>query len=197
MTVIYRFNSIGCYFKTCTNVTNHRSRVGYSILFCTWLIRLWDIVLRTLSSISHLQGKSLLTPFAPQLAAKHGVFLGTQSWSSGPSRFSCLLPFRFALPFSFFNCVLLFCLRFGFCLFSFSIYYFFAFSFFNFTYSFFFIVCVFFFICVSFLVCLFFFCLRFNFFICVSFFLFAFSFLFVFEPSGPRYYGFFVRNLLK
>ena len=62
--------------------------------------------------------------FAPQLlqnmaASEELRGAITQSWSSGSSHFSCLLPFCFALPFSFFICVLLFCLRFAF-LFTFS-----------------------------------------------------------------------------
>ena len=86
----------------------------------------------------------------------------TQSWSSGPLRFSCLLPFCFAHPFSFFICVLLFCLRFAF-LFAFC---FLVCDFFFFNFRFFFFVCVFFFFNLRFLFLFafsFFFCLRFLF----------------------------------
>ena len=83
-------------------------------------------------------------------------------------RFSCLLPFCFALPFSFFICVLLFCLRFAF--FNLHFLFFVCVFFFKFAFSFFclrflFFICVFFFF-----VCVFFFYLRFLFFICVFFF---------------------------
>ena len=73
-------------------------------------------------------------------------------------RFSCLLPFSFALPFSFFICVLLFCLR----LISLI-----CVSYFLFAISFFFLICDFYFL-FSFS----FFNLRFLVFVFVFFFLF-------------------------
>ena len=85
-------------------------------------------------------------------------------------RFSCLLPFCFALPFSFFICVLLFCLRFAF--FNLHFLFFVCVFFFKFAFSLF--VCDFFF-----LFAFSFFCLRFLFFICVFFFLFVFSFFYL------------------
>ena len=107
-------------------------------------------MLSTLSSISHLQGKSLLRNLLQNMAASEEPNPGAQALRVFPGYFRFVSHFRFRFLFAFL--------------------FLFAFSFF---------------------------CLRFNFFISVSFFLFAFSFLLVFELSGPPYYGFFVRNLLK
>ena len=114
--------------------------------------------------------------FAPQLlqnTAASEELRGaiTQSWSSGSSHFSCLLPFCFALPFSFFICVLLFCLCSAF-LFAFC--FFVCVLLFSLRFAFLFAFCIF--------LCVLLFCLRgaflfaFCFFICVVLFLLAFSF---------------------
>ena len=80
-------------------------------------------------------------------------------------RFSCLLPFCFARPFSFFICVLLFCLRFAF-LFAFC--FFVCVLLFSLRFAFFFAFC--FFLCVLL------FCLRFAFFFAFCFFVCALLF---------------------
>ena len=117
---------------------------------------LWDIVLHTLSIISHLQGKTLQNMTASEelrgaikIARKHNP--GPQALRVFPVYFRfglhCRFLFLFAVAFLFafrfflfvcFNLLFLFCLRF----------------FFNLHIHFFFVIArVFFFICVFFFVC--------------------------------------------
>ena len=118
-------------------------------------------MLHTLSSISHLQGKSLVRNYCKtwQLLRNPILELRPFAFFLFTSVLFCTSVFVFYLRFAF-----LFAFRFFFVVVFFLIYYFFAFSFLILRILFILIVCVFFFICVSF------FCLRFLFFVCVFFF---------------------------